>query len=71
VQNANVFYVPGEHDIYDGGAPTENDSEKYDRTGWYSFDQKCPLHWVGQRGKYQEGGLGTLGRNNLTGLKKT
>jgi 3',5'-cyclic-AMP phosphodiesterase len=67
-----VFYVPGEHDIYDGGALfRESFGKGTAGTGWYSFDQKG-VHFIGlvNVANIQEGGLGTLGPEQLEWLEK-
>jgi 3',5'-cyclic AMP phosphodiesterase CpdA len=64
--------VPGEHDIYDGGALyRERFGKNTMGTGWYSFDQKG-IHFIGlvNVAKIQEGGLGTLGQEQLDWLEK-
>src|ERR1700723_501480 len=68
----DVFYVPGEHDIYDGGALyRERFGKNTTGTGWYSFDQKG-IHFIGlvNVANIQEGGLGTLGQEQLDWLEK-
>ncbi|MBV8397743.1 MAG: metallophosphoesterase, partial [Acetobacteraceae bacterium] len=67
-----VFYVPGEHDIYDGGALfRERFGKNTAGSGWYSFDQKG-VHFIGlvNVANIQEGGLGTLGQAQLEWLEK-
>jgi Icc protein len=67
-----VFYVPGEHDIYDGGAQyRERFGKNTTGAGWYSFDQKG-VHFVGlvNVANIQEGGLGTLGQEQLDWFEK-
>ena len=68
----DVFYVPGEHDMYDNGAQYLERFGKGAGAGWHSFDQKG-VHFIGlvNVANMQEGGLGTLGQDNSTGLKKT
>jgi 3',5'-cyclic AMP phosphodiesterase CpdA len=64
--------VPGEHDIYDGGALyRERFGKNTTGTGWYSFDQKG-VHFIGlvNVANIQEGGLGTLGQEQLDWLEK-
>jgi 3',5'-cyclic-AMP phosphodiesterase len=64
--------VPGEHDIYDGGAQFRTRFGKNTAgAGWYSFDQKG-VHFVGlvNVANIQEGGLGTLGQEQLDWLEK-
>lgn len=70
-KTTNVFYVPGEHDIYDNGALFK---ERFGKntlgTGWYSFDQRG-VHFIGlvNVANIQEGGLGTLGQEQLDWLE--
>ena len=67
-----VFYVPGEHDIYDNGAQyRERFGKNTTGTGWHSFDQKG-VHFIGlvNVANIQEGGLGTLGQEQLDWLEK-
>ena len=69
----DVFYVPGEHDIYDGGTLyRERFGKNTTGTGWYSFDQKG-VHFVGlvNVANIQEAAWARLARSNSTGLKKT
>jgi 3',5'-cyclic AMP phosphodiesterase CpdA len=68
----DVFYVPGEHDIYDNGAQyRERFGKKTIGAGWYSFDQKG-VHFIGlvNVANIQEGGVGTLGQEQLDWLEK-
>jgi 3',5'-cyclic-AMP phosphodiesterase len=68
----DIFYVPGEHDIYDGGAQfKQRFGQKTQGAGWYSFDQKG-VHFIGlvNVANIQEGGLGVLGDEQLTWLTK-
>ena len=68
----DVFYVPGEHDIYDGGSQfRDRFGQKTAGSGWYSFDQKG-VHFVGlvNVANIQEGGLGVLGQEQLDWLEK-
>src|SRR6201997_5457749 len=68
----DVFYVPGEHDIYDGGAQyRERFGKNTAGAGWYSFEQKG-IHFIGlvNVANIQEGGLGTLGQEQLDWLEK-
>jgi Icc protein len=68
----DVFYVPGEHDIYDSGAQFRQRFGKNTQgAGWYSFDQKG-VHFIGlvNVANIQEGGLGTLGQEQLDWLEK-
>ena len=64
--------MPGEHDIYDGGALfREQFGKNTAGTGWYSFDQKG-VHFIGlvNVAHIQEGGLGTLGQEQLDWMEK-
>ena len=68
----DVFYVPGEHDIYDNGAQFKERFGKNSKgSGWYSFDQKG-VHFIGlvNVANIQEGGLGILGQEQLDWLEK-
>ena len=68
----DVFYVPGEHDIYDNGAQyRERFGKDTAGAGWHSFDQKG-VHFIGlvNVANIQEGGLGTLGQEQLDWLEK-
>jgi len=68
----DVFYVPGEHDVYDNGAEyRERFGKNTTGAGWHSFDQKG-VHFIGlvNVANIQEGGLGTLGQEQLDWLEK-
>jgi 3',5'-cyclic-AMP phosphodiesterase len=71
-KTSDVFYVPGEHDIFDNGVLYK---ERFGKgslgTGWHSFDQKG-VHFVGlvNVAHIQEGGLGILGQEQLDWLEK-
>ena len=57
-KTTDVFYVPGEHDIYDGGAQyRERFGKNTTGAGWHSFDQKG-VHFIGlvNVANIQEGG---------------
>ena len=64
--------MPGEHDFYDNG---EKYRERFGKdtagAGWHSFDQKG-VHFAGlvNVANIQEGGLGTLGQEQLDWLEK-
>ena len=68
----DVLYVPGEHDYFDNG---EQYRERFGKnsigTGWYSFDHKG-VHFIAlvNVANSQEGGLGTLGQEQLDWLEK-
>ena len=68
-----VFYVPGEHDILnDNGDQYLRRFGKGTRgSGWFSFDQKG-VHFIGlvNVAHIAEGGLGTLGDDQLEWLEK-
>ena len=68
-----VFYVPGEHDILsDNGAQYMARFGKGSLgTGWHSFDQKG-VHFIGLSNvaNIAEGGLGTIGAEQLDWLAK-
>jgi predicted MPP superfamily phosphohydrolase len=69
----DVLYVPGEHDYFDNG---EQYRERFGKNamgaGWYSFNQ-MGVHFIAlvNVADSQEGGLGTLGQDNLIGSKRT
>ena len=68
----DVFYVPGEHDVYDNGAEyRERFGKNTTGAGWHSFEQKG-VHFIGlvNVANIQEGGLGTLGQEQLDWLEK-
>jgi 3',5'-cyclic-AMP phosphodiesterase len=71
-KTSQVFYVPGEHDIFDNGTLFR---ERFGKgtlgTGWQSFDIKG-AHFVGlvNVAHIQEGGLGVLGAEQLDWLEK-
>src|SRR5205085_10233506 len=68
----NVFYVPGEHDVFtDEGKQYLNRFGKNTRgTGWHSFNHKG-VHFVGlvNVANLKPGGLGALGHEQLDWLK--
>jgi len=68
-----VFYVPGEHDVFgdDGKAYRERYGKGTQGLGWYSLDHKG-VHFVGlvNVANLKPGGLGTLGQEQLDWLKK-
>jgi len=68
-----VFYVPGEHDVIgDNGAEFfRRFGERQQSGGWYSFDHRG-VHFVGLINvlDLKAGGLGSLGAEQLTWLKK-
>jgi len=71
-KTSEVFYVPGEHDIYDNGTLfRERFGKNTLGAGWYSFDQKG-VHFVGlvNVANIQEGGLGILGQEQLDWLER-
>jgi 3',5'-cyclic-AMP phosphodiesterase len=69
----DVFYVPGEHDLFtdDGKRYLERYGKGTQGTGWRSFDHKG-VHFVGlvNVANLQAGKLGVLGREQLDWLKK-
>jgi 3',5'-cyclic-AMP phosphodiesterase len=76
VQDANVgrmFYVPGEHDVIgDNGAEFfRRFGERQQPGGWYSFDHGG-VHFVALINvlNLKAGGLGSLGTDQLTWLKR-
>jgi 3',5'-cyclic AMP phosphodiesterase CpdA len=68
-----VFYVPGEHDIFtdDGKRYLERYGKGTHGTGWRSFNHKG-VHFVGLVNvmNLKAGGLGVLGKEQLAWLKK-
>ena len=67
-----TFYVPGEHDLYDGGKLYRDRYGKETRgAGWYSFDHKG-THLVGlvNVAGISHGDLGVLGKDQLEWLKR-
>ena len=68
----DLFYVPSEHDFYDNG---EQYRERFGKNtvgaGWHSFNQGG-VHFIGlvKVANIQEGGLGTLGQDQLEWLEK-
>jgi hypothetical protein len=73
LKTERIFYVPGEHDVLNDngemfhqrfGKGTQGD-------GWYSFDQNG-VHFIGLVNvlNLKAGGLGSLGNDQLTWLKK-
>ena len=72
--NLPVHFVPGEHDIVDGTDPRpyiERFAKHASGDGWYSFDANG-VHFVGLVNVVRLGdqGMGTLGRDQLTWLKR-
>jgi Icc protein len=66
-----IFYVPGEHDVsYDEGALYKQRFGKGTvGNGWYSYNHKG-VHFIGLNNTLQvEGGLGSLGTDQLAWLK--
>ena len=67
-----IYYVPGEHDLYDKGKLYRERYGKGTRgAGWYSFDYKG-AHFVGlvNVAGVAHGDLGVLGKDQLDWLKK-
>jgi 3',5'-cyclic-AMP phosphodiesterase len=68
-----VFYVPGEHDIFtdDGKLYLERYGKGTQGTGWRSFDHKG-VHFIGLVNvmNLKAGGLGVLGKEQLDWLRK-
>lgn len=70
VKTDKIFYVPGEHDLTDGGKLYLDRYGKGTKgDGWYSFDSNG-VHFIGLvNAKVQvDGGLGTLGAYQLKWL---
>jgi 3',5'-cyclic AMP phosphodiesterase CpdA len=72
-KTGQVFYVPGEHDVFtdDGKLYLARYGKGTQGTGWRSFDHKG-VHFVGlvNVANLKPGGLGTLGKEQLDWLKK-
>src|SRR5215471_12731475 len=73
VKSSQVFYVPGEHDVFaDGGKEYLN---RYGRgtigNGWQSFEYQG-VHFIGLVNvlNFKAAGLGSLGQEQLDWLKK-
>jgi 3',5'-cyclic-AMP phosphodiesterase len=72
-KTGQIFYVPGEHDVFSDNGKLYLD--RYGRTargnGWQSFDYKG-VHFIGLVNvlDLKAGGLGTLGLEQLAWLKK-
>lgn len=66
-----VFYVPGENDVFADGGKEYLSRFAAGGIGWRSFDYKG-VHFVGLVNvlNYKAGGLGTLGREQLEWLEK-
>ena len=68
-----VFYVPGEHDIFtdDGKLYLERYGKGTQGTGWRSFDHKG-VHFIGLVNvmNLKAGGLGVLGKEQVDWLRK-
>jgi 3',5'-cyclic-AMP phosphodiesterase len=72
-KTGEVFYVPGEHDIFtdDGKLYLERYGKGTHGLGWRSLDHKG-VHFIGlvNVANLKPGGLGTLGREQIDWLKK-
>src|ERR1700693_3484091 len=66
-----VFYVPGEHDtsVDDGKMYLERYGKGTKGSGWYSYDHKG-VHFIGLVNVVQLEGMGRLGAEQLTWLKR-
>ena len=72
IKTGQVFFVPGEHDVLtDNGAQYLQRFGRGTSKGWYSFDH-TGVHFVGLVNvmNLKAGGLGSLGAEQLTWLKK-
>jgi 3',5'-cyclic AMP phosphodiesterase CpdA len=71
-KTGQVFYVPGEHDVFtdDGKQYLERFGKGTRGTGWHSFDHKG-IHFLGlvNVANLKPGGLGALGQEQLAWLK--
>jgi 3',5'-cyclic-AMP phosphodiesterase len=72
-KTGEVFYVPGEHDIFtdDGKLYLQRYGKGTQGTGWRSFDHKG-VHFIGLINvmNLKAGGLGVLGKEQLDWLSK-
>ncbi len=72
LQAKQVFYVPGEHDVFadDGKAYLARYGQKTKGTGWHSFDYQG-VHFIGLNNvtNLKANGLGTLGTEQLEWLE--
>jgi 3',5'-cyclic AMP phosphodiesterase CpdA len=72
-KTGEVFYVPGEHDVFtdDGKLYLARYGKGTQGTGWRSFDHRG-VHFIGlvNVANLKPGGLGTLGKDQLDWLKK-
>src|SRR4029079_14228987 len=73
LKTGEIFYVPGEHDVIsdNGALYRQRFAKKAIGLGWDSFDKKG-VHFVGLNNvlNIREGGLGTIGAEQLDWLKK-
>ena len=73
LKSDRVFYVPGEHDVAtdNGAAYLQRCGKGTKGGGWYSFDHSG-VHFVGLVNvlNLKAGGLGSLGADQITWLKK-
>jgi 3',5'-cyclic-AMP phosphodiesterase len=72
LKTANLFFVPGEHDVFtdDGKSYLQRYGQGTRGTGWHSFDYKG-VHFIGLVNvrDLKAGNLGTLGKEQLEWLK--
>ncbi len=73
VRTGQIFYVPGEHDVFNdnGKLYLERYGKGTHGDGWFSFDHRG-VHFVGLVNvlNLKAGGLGNLGREQLDWLEK-
>src|SRR5262249_13945035 len=72
VRGGNLFYVPGEHDVFtdDGKSYLARYGKGTRGSGWHSFDHRG-VHFIGLVNvrNLQAGNLGVLGQEQLDWLK--
>ena len=73
LKSRQVFYAPGEHDVFaDGGREFPQPLRVTTGKGWQSFDYQGCILLAGQRLEFQDGGPGqSLGQGQLDWLKTT
>ena len=71
VRQRNIVYVPGEHDLIGDGSKRymERFGQNALGNGWRSFDHKG-VHFIGLNNAAQLDGLGNIGAEQMTWLKR-
>jgi len=71
VRQRNIVYVPGEHDLIGDGSKRymERFGQNALGNGWRSFDHKG-VHFIGMNNAAQLDGLGNIGAEQMTWLKR-